>query len=108
MTDLAGLLQQTLPFTHITVFQLLAALIILIAGWVIAKITVVLFRKELKRTELPKLVAELLARFLSVLLYVIVIFLAVEALGVPMSSVVIGLSAVIGLILGFGLRKAYS
>jgi len=106
MTDLAGLLQQTLPFTHITVFQLLVALIILIAGWLIAKIIVILFRKELKRTELPELVAELLARFLSVLLYVIVIILAVGALGFSINSVVLGLSAVIGIILGFGLQDS--
>jgi len=106
MTDLAGLLQQTLPFTHITVFQLLVALIILIAGWVIAKIIVILFRKELEKTKLPELVAELLARFLSALLYVIVIILAVGALGFSINSVVLGLSAVIGIILGLGLQDS--
>jgi len=106
MTDLAGLLQQTLPFTHITVFQLLAALIILIAGWAIAKIIVVLFWKELKKTKLTELVAELLARFLSVLLYVAVIILAVGALGFSVNSVVLGLSAVIVIILGFGMQDS--
>lgn len=106
MTDLAGLLQQTLPFTQITVFQVLVALIIVIAGWVITKIIVILFRKELEKTKLTELVAELLARFLSVLLYVIVILLAVGALGFSMNSVVLGLSAVIGIILGFGLQDS--
>ena len=106
MADLAGLLQQTLPFTQITVFQVLVALIIVIAGWVITKIIVILFRKELEKTKLTELVAELLARFLSVLLYVAVIFLAVGALGFSMNSVVLGLSAVIGIILGFGLQDS--
>lgn len=106
MTDLAGLLQQTLPYTDITVFQLLVALIILVAGLVITKIIVILFRKQLEKTKLAELVAELLARFLSVLLYVIVILLAVEALGFSMNSIVLGLSAVIGLILGFGLQDS--
>ena len=106
MTDLAGLLEKTLPYTGITVYQLLVALIILVAGWVITKIIVLLFRKELEKTKLTELVAELLARFLSVLLYVIVILLAVEALGFSMNSVIIGLSAVIAVVLGFGLQDS--
>jgi small-conductance mechanosensitive channel len=106
MTDLAGLLEQTLPYTDITAYQLLVALIILVAGWMITKIIVILFRKQLGKTKLTELVVELLARFFSVLLYVIVILLAVEALGFSVNSVVLGLSAVIGLILGFGLQDS--
>ncbi len=40
------------------------------------------------------------------LLYVIVILLAVEALGFSMNSVIIGLSAVIAMVLGFGLQDS--
>jgi small conductance mechanosensitive channel len=105
---MANFLGQTLPYTEITVFQLLVALVILIVGWVIAKIIVLLFRKGLTKTELPELVAELLVRFLSVLLYVIVILLAVAALGFSVNAVVIGLSAVIGLILAFGLQDSFT
>lgn len=47
---------------------------------------------------------EFLGRFLSALLYVAVILLAVRALGIGVGSVVLGLSAVIGLILGFGMQ----
>jgi len=54
MTDLAGLMQQTLPYTDITVFQLLVALIILVVGWVITKIIVILFRKELEKNAYEK------------------------------------------------------
>jgi hypothetical protein len=75
------------------------------AVW-ITKIIIVLFRKQLGKTKLTELVAELLARFFSVLLYVAVILLAVGALGFSMNSVVLGLSAVIGIILGFGMQDS--
>lgn len=97
-------LGQTIPYTDITVLQVVTAIIILIIGWIAAKIIIAVFRKELKKTKLSELVVEFLARFLSVLLYVLVILLAVSALGITVGSVVLGLSAVVGLILGFGLQ----
>lgn len=104
--DFDSLLKQTLPYTDVTIWQLLVALIILVVGWVIAKIIVMVFRNELKKTKLPELVAELLARFFSVLLYVIVVLLAIGALGFSIDSAVLGLSAVIGIILGFGMQDS--
>ncbi len=96
-------LDQTLPYTDITFVNILTAIIILIAGYFVARMLTSLFSKGLKQTKLPELVVEFLTRFLSSLLYVIVI-LAVLSVFVNMSAVVLGLSAVIGLILGFGMQ----
>ncbi|CVK34427.1 protein of unknown function [Methanoculleus bourgensis] len=49
-----------------------------------------------RASHLPELVIEFLVRFLSVLLYVILILVVLATLGVDVSSVVLGLSAVIG------------
>lgn len=65
-------------------------------GWVVTKILVGTFKRGLKKTKLPELVVEFLGRFLSALLYVAVILLAVSALEIGVGSVVLGLSAVIG------------
>ena len=100
ITDLG----ETIPYTEITLLQVITAIIVLIAGWIAAKIIVAVFKKELVKTKLPELVVEFLARFLSALLYVIVILIAVSAVGIAVGSVVIGLSAVIGLVLGFGMQ----
>ena len=97
-------MEQTIPYTDITVIQILTAIIVIIIGWIAVKIIVAVFKKELGKTKLPELVVEFLARFLSVLLYVVVILLAVSALGITVGSTVLGLSAVIGLILGFGMQ----
>ncbi|HIH72269.1 MAG: Small-conductance mechanosensitive channel [Thermococcales archaeon 44_46] len=98
------ILDKPLPYVEITPLQIITAVIVLIVGFVVAKIIVASFKRGLQKTKLPGLVIEFLARFLSALLYVVVILLAVRALGVNVGSVVLGLSAVIGLILGFGMQ----
>jgi small conductance mechanosensitive channel len=97
-------LGQTIPYTEITILQVVTAIIVLVVGWIAVKIIIAVFKKELVKTKLPELVVEFLARFLSALLYILVILVAVSAVGITVGSVVIGLSAVIGLILGFGMQ----
>jgi small-conductance mechanosensitive channel len=94
----------TVPYTEITFMQVFTAVIILIVGWIAAKIIVSMFKKGVGKSELPELVTDFLARLFGVLLYVAVILLAVSALGITVGSVVLGLSAVLGLILGFGMQ----
>lgn len=103
---MADILSQTIPYTGILVSQLLFAVIVLIAGILIAGILSGMFRNGLKKTKLPELIIEFLVRFLRALLYVAVLLAVVSALGVDVSSVVVGLSAVIGLVLGFGMQDS--
>ncbi|WP_457741611.1 mechanosensitive ion channel family protein [Thermococcus sp.] len=93
-----------LPYVGFSLLQLATAVAVLIVGWILTKLIVGSFKRGMKKTNLPDLVVEFLGRFLSALLYVAVILLAVRALGIGVGSVVLGLSAVIGLILGFGLQ----
>ncbi|USH00909.1 mechanosensitive ion channel family protein [Thermococcus argininiproducens] len=97
-------LNEPLPYVNITPIQIVMALAILIIGWIVAKVIVGTFKKSLKKTKLPELVVEFLGRFLSALFYVVIFLLAIRALGVHTGSVVLGLSAVIGLVLGFGMQ----
>ena len=97
-------LDEPLPYIGITPFQLVSALIILIVGYVVTKVIVGLFKKSMKKTKLPPLVIEFLGRFLAVLLYTAVLILGLGAVGISVSPLILGLSAVIGLILGFGLQ----
>ena len=97
-------LEEPLPYVGITPMQIITAVVVLVVGFIVTKIIVASFKKGLQKTRLPGLVVEFLARFLSALLYVAVVLLAVRALGVSVGSVVISLSAVMGLILGFGMQ----
>ncbi|WP_445476325.1 mechanosensitive ion channel family protein [Methanococcoides methylutens] len=89
---------------NLTYFDLLSALVILVVGIIVAKIILGIFKRGLEKTNLPELVVEFLSRFLLALLYVAVILATVSVLGADISSLVVGLSAVIGLVLGFGMQ----
>ncbi len=97
-------MEQTIPYTDLTVSTLLFAIIVLVAGFVIVKFLVSMFRSGIKSTKLPELVVEFLTRFLSILLYIMVVFAFLGTLGFDINGFVIGLSAVVGLVLGFGLQ----
>jgi small-conductance mechanosensitive channel len=83
--------------------QVIMAAIVLVAGFIIARIIVGFFKRSMRKTKLSDVLVEFLARFLSALLYVLVILLALAALGVTISSILVSLSAMVGLILGFGM-----
>ncbi|MCQ1535921.1 mechanosensitive ion channel family protein [Methanosarcina sp. KYL-1] len=97
-------MEQVIPYTDLTISALLFAVVVLIAGFIIAKILVSMFQRGIQKTKLPELIIEFLARFLSVLLYVIVILAFLKSLGFDVDSFIVGLSAVIGLVLGFGMQ----
>ncbi|WP_342306368.1 mechanosensitive ion channel family protein [Methanolobus sp. ZRKC5] len=103
---MVDILAQTIPYTEITIANIVFALVILIAGLLVAGILSGMFSKGLKKTKLPELVTEFLVRFLRALLYVGVLLAVVSTLGIDTSSVVVGLSAVIGLVLGFGMQDS--
>ncbi|WP_406670746.1 mechanosensitive ion channel family protein [Methanolobus sp. ZRKC4] len=103
---MVDILAQTIPYTEITIANIVFALVVLIAGLIVAGILSRMFRNSLKKTKLPELVSEFLVRFLRALLYVAVLLAFVSALGLDVSAIVVGLSAVIGLILGFGMQDS--
>jgi len=96
-------LKATLPFVSITYLQLITAVAALVLGVIVARIILAVFRRSAKRTELPDVLIEFLSRFLGALLYVLVLLLVLASLGVTISSILVSLSAMVGLILGFGM-----
>jgi len=97
-------LTKPIPYLGFSIMQIIWFLVILVGGFIVVKIVVWLLKKSLGKTKLPVLLTEFLIRMTSVLLYILVFLLAVTALGYDMSAIVLGLSAVIGLILGFGMQ----
>jgi len=93
------------PLSSITLENVLLAVIVAVIGLIVVRLLGSAFAKTLSRTsKLSGLVVEFLVRFFSILLYVILILVVLATLGFDVSTVVLGLSAVIGLILGFGLQ----
>lgn len=96
-------LEATLPHTGVTVMQLLVAVAVLVLGFIAARVVIGLIKRSMKKTRLSDVLVEFLSRFMSALLYVLVILLVLAALGVTIGSILVSLSAMVGLILGFGM-----
>ena len=100
------ILEWTIPMTTLTVFKLISSIVVLLFGLIISKILCNIFKKGLKRTLLSELVMEFLSKFLKIILYVVVFLLFIATLGFDIGSVILGLSAIIGLILGLGMQDS--
>ena len=91
----------------VSILNMITALIVLIVGIIAVRIATSLFKKSMAKTKLPDLIIEFLARFLSVLLYVVVIIAAASFM-VQVGSTILALAGIVGLILGFGMQDSFN
>lgn len=91
----------------ISLLDIIFAAVILVIGFIAVKVALSIFKRSLKKTKLPELIVSFLARFLEVILYVVVILFAASTM-VSISPVILGLSAVLGLVLGFGMQDSFN
>jgi Small-conductance mechanosensitive channel len=101
---LNDILDTAIPYTQMQVSDLVIAAIVLILGFIVARILVAVFKRALKHSKMPELAIGFLIQLITALLYVAVLLAVLSSLGVTVGSVILGLSAVIGLILGFGMQ----
>ena len=102
--DLNEIMETAIPYTEWQISDIVFAIILLIIAFIVARILISIFKRILKRTKLPDLAASFLIQLVTALLYVAVLMVFLSTLGVVVGSVILGLSAVIGLILGFGMQ----
>ncbi|MBA2857543.1 small-conductance mechanosensitive channel [Methanococcus maripaludis] len=88
----------------INLILILKAILILILGYFAVKIVSSILENGAKKSKIPELVSEFVIKLFSAILYVFVILLAVGVFGVETGPIILGLSASLGLILGFGLQ----
>ncbi len=93
----------TIPHTSVTILQVVTAAAILVVGLVAARIVIGFFKRSLRKSKLSDILIEFLGRFFGALLYVLVLLIVLSALGITVSSILVSLSAIVGLVLGFGM-----
>ncbi len=94
-----------LPYIGFSIIQIIWFVVVLVVGFVLVKYLILSWmKKSMKKTKLPEILVEFLIKITAIFLYFLVFLLALIALGYNMNSIVIGLSAIFGLILGFGLQ----
>ncbi|HPP45571.1 MAG TPA: mechanosensitive ion channel, partial [Methanomassiliicoccaceae archaeon] len=97
-------LNDVIPYLNISWLQLLIAIIILVVGFVVIKILMAVLNKIMIRVDLPELLVGFVSRVLRILLYIVLLLVFLGALGFETGSAMLAMSAIVGLVLGFGLQ----
>jgi small conductance mechanosensitive channel len=103
-----GIMEQVIPYTEITVSRLIFAIMVLVLGFALSKYIIHIFRRGIQKTKIPDLTIQFLTHFLSIFLYVIVILVFLKSLSFDVDSYIVGVSAVIGLVLGLGMQDTFT
>lgn len=108
MSSIEEMLEDTLPLTEITYAQFLGAIVLLVAGLFLTNLVVRFSHRGLTKLRLSPLIVDFMSTLLGTLLKVFVIITFAGAIGFSMGPAILGLSAVIGLILGFGMQDTFN
>jgi small-conductance mechanosensitive channel len=108
LDDIRKFLETNIPLLNITIFQVILVILVLLIGLAVVKIIVSIFRKNLSGRKLPELAVEFLSRLIGAFGNIAVILFAVSMLGFNVNSLVLGLSAIMGLILAFGMQDTFT
>ncbi|KQM11221.1 mechanosensitive ion channel protein MscS [Methanomassiliicoccales archaeon RumEn M1] len=97
-------LNDTIPYLNIDWWHLIIAIVLLAVGYLAIKVLLVVLKRVMLRMHLPELLIDFLSRVLKVLLYLVLILVFLGALGFETGSALLAMSAIVGLVLGFGLQ----
>jgi len=106
--DIGGLFTTPLPLVGFSLYQLVVFIAALVAGIIVVRIIVNIVKKSLEKTRTPPLVMGLLTSIFKTIGYIVVVLSVLPIIGIDTSTVGLGLSAIIGLILGFGLQDTWA
>ncbi len=108
LMDIGEVFTTPLPLVGFSIYQLVVFVIALVVGIVIVRIIVNILSRSLEKTKAPPLVMNLLVSIFKTIGYIIVVLATLPIIGIDTSTVGLGLSAIIGLILGFGLQDTWA
>jgi small conductance mechanosensitive channel len=104
LQDIGDALDYKIPGVGIKVAEILIAILVLFLGIFGIKIIISIMKKMLIKGKMPRIMADFLGKMISALLYIFLFILVLGVMGIEVSGAFIGLSAVIGLVLAFGMQ----
>ena len=97
-----------IPYLGVSLWQIIMAILILVVGYIVLKIVISFIKKSLIRAKTPEIVAILLSKLIFVIGMVFVILAAAGALGIDTGPVVLGISAILAFVIGFGMQDSFA
>jgi small-conductance mechanosensitive channel len=107
MVSIDELLEWEIPFVNTTVLDFMIAIIVtIIVAIVLLLVVMRVIKKMLDKSPIPPLLTELMARVVRIMLMIVLLLVFLSMIGFDVSSIVLALSAILGLILAFGMSDS--
>ncbi len=97
-----------LPLVGVSILQIIYAAVTLLIGYIALRITVNLLERTMRKLNAPEMVIRVTGNLVNAIGWLIIIVATASALGLETGPVILGLSAIFGLILGFGLQDTFA
>ena len=103
--EIVDILEIEIPFTNITVFNLITAIIVIIVGYLVAVLVSRYIRNAMLKAKMAKILAIFTSRVVKILLIIFVVAIAIGFLGIDVGAALISISVVSGFVLGFAFQE---
>ena len=104
LADITDFLGTKIPFTDITLMNIVYAIIVLIVGYFVAILVSRWVHRAILHAKMTKILADFSSRVIRILILIFVIAIAVSNLGVDVGAAIISISVVGGFIFGFAFQ----
>ena len=103
--DIEIFINHKIPFTDVTIGNVLLAAAVIIIGYFVAVIVSKYIQKVMLKAKMAKILAEFTSKVVKILIIIFALSLSISLLGVDVGSAVLGFSVVSGFILGFAFQE---
>ena len=103
--EIVDILKIKIPFTDITLFSLISAIIVIVVGYIVAVIVSRYIYKAMLKAKMAKILAIFTGRVVKILLIIFVVAIGIGFLGVDVGAALISVSVVSGFVLGFAFQE---
>ncbi|KYK34648.1 MAG: hypothetical protein AYK22_05005 [Thermoplasmatales archaeon SG8-52-3] len=103
--EIINILETKIPFSNITIFNLISAIVVIILGYIIAVLVSRYIRKAMLKAKMAKILAIFTSRVIKILLIIFVVAIGIGFLGIDVGAALISVSVVSGFVLGFAFQE---
>lgn len=103
--EIVDILEIKIPFTDITLFSLISAIIVIVVGYIVAVLASRYIYKAMLKAKMAKILAIFTGRVVKILLIIFVIAIGIGFLGIDVGAALISISVVSGFVLGFAFQE---
>lgn len=105
INKIIDILEIKIPFTDITLFSLISAIIVIVVGYIVAVLVSRYIYRAMLKAKMAKILAIFTGRVIKILLIIFVVAIGIGFLGVDVGAALISVSVVSGFVLGFAFQE---